>query len=110
MCRFFMPGRIVRCAIDFHQHKPRRIILLLDEVKPGNARFLYAVAGIFNTGGPEGFYLIRLNTDKNMDYQHNILLFLTVSLFNAKFTRQAEDKQMILTASGTDYGRSTGVV
>lgn len=71
-----MPGRIIRCAVDLQQDKARRIILLLDEIKAGNAGLFQAAAGIFNGGCLECLDLIRFDMGKNMDYIHGSLLGL----------------------------------
>jgi len=73
--RFLVPGRIIWSAVDFDQDKARRVVLLLEDIESRDTRFLYAVTGVLNGGGPEGFNPIGLNMGKNMDYKHNILLF-----------------------------------
>jgi len=74
VCRFLVLGRVIRSAIDLDQYKTRRVILLLDNIKPGNTWFLDAVSSVFKRSGPEGLNLVRLDVRKNMDYKHDILL------------------------------------
>ena len=93
MRRFLVQGRVIRSAIDFDQYKACRVILLSNDIKPGNTGLLHAVTSIFECGGAEGLNQVRLNLDKNMDYEHNILLM--VSIFKLKFTKQARYRQII---------------
>ena len=74
MRRLFVLGGIIGSAIDFDQYKTCGIILLLDDIKSGNTWFVNAVTSIFNGGCPKSFNPVGLNTDKNMDYKHHILL------------------------------------
>ena len=48
--------------------------MLLEDIEAGNTRFLQAVTGIFKRGSPEGFNPVRLNMNKNMNYEHPVLL------------------------------------
>lgn len=67
---FLVPGGILFGAIDFDQDKPRRIILLLEDIEASNAGFLTAMKSIFDGSGSERFNLIRFDMHKNMNNQH----------------------------------------
>ena len=61
-----MPGFLVRSrrlggAIGFHEHKARRVILLLGKVEAGDARLLYALPRIGDGGLFEGLDILRLH-------------------------------------------------
>jgi hypothetical protein len=43
-----MRGRRLRIAVDFDQHEPRRIVLLLRHIKARDTGFLNTRAGVFN--------------------------------------------------------------
>lgn len=64
--RFFVAGRVVGRAIDLDEDKPGGIVLLLNDVKAGDAWLLDAVAGVFNSGSFEGIDLVGFDVDKNV--------------------------------------------
>jgi hypothetical protein len=59
-------GRVIR-SVCFDKHEVGGVIELLDDVKPGYARFTDAVAGIFQTGFLEILNALRLNVNVNMN-------------------------------------------
>ena len=65
---FLVLSGVIRCTISLNQHKTRGVILLLDDIKSGDAWLLYAAASIFKGGGPKSFHLFRLNMGENMHY------------------------------------------
>lgn len=60
---------IVGRAVNFYQHKARRIVGLLDHIKARDAGFLHAVARILDTRRFKGFDVFRFGVAKHM---HNI--------------------------------------
>ena len=70
-----MIGLLVRCrrvrrSVRFYQDKPRRIILLLDDIEPGNPRLLDALPRIRQRCLFKGFHIFRLHLDMHMNNQH----------------------------------------
>ena len=67
MLGFLVRRRGLRSAIDLHQHKARRVILLLHEIKAGDARFLDALSRVGNRGLFEGLDVLRFYVNVNVN-------------------------------------------
>ena len=65
-----MARRVVGGAIDLHQHKARRIILLLDHVEADDTRLLHTMLRVIKRGSCEGLNSIGLDMDKDVDDEH----------------------------------------
>ena len=70
-----MPGFLVRrlcCRITIclHEHKPRRIIMQLDDIKTQNARLQEAQPGIAERRLFKPLHALRLDMDMNVNDQH----------------------------------------
>jgi peroxiredoxin len=57
-------------AIGFDQHEARRIVALLENIETRDAGFLETGACVRDGGGFEGFDLVRLHADMDMDDEH----------------------------------------
>src|SRR5437899_7864947 len=73
MRSLLMLRRRIGVAIDLDEHKPCRVVLLLDDIEPGDAGFADAVARIFERGLFEGLDAFRFNAHMNMDNKHRFL-------------------------------------
>jgi hypothetical protein len=67
---FFVRGGGVRIPINFHQHKARRLILLLDDVEARDARFFQARARIGERHLFESLHTLRLDMNMNVNNEH----------------------------------------
>jgi hypothetical protein len=65
-----VPRRIVRRAVQLDQQKPRRVVVLLDDVEAHDAGLLHAVARILERRGGEGVHGIGLHVDEDVDDEH----------------------------------------
>lgn len=68
-------GRLVRdgrfdTPVNFNEQEPGRIILLLQQIKGGNAGFLNALLCVGEGGLPEGVDAFRFDVDMDMNNQH----------------------------------------
>ena len=70
MWRLLVRRRCVRCAISLNQHEPRRVVLVLDDIKTGNARLFDALLRIGNRGSDEWLDVLRFHAYVNMDDEH----------------------------------------
>ena len=65
---FLVRGGGIRIPINFHQHKARRVILLLDGIEARNARFLQTLARIGKCRLFESLYTVRFDMNMNMNH------------------------------------------
>jgi hypothetical protein len=72
----FVRGGRFRSAINLDQHKPRGVVRLLEDVEAGHARFLHALARVFDGSVPERFDAFRFDMDMNEYNEHNALKFV----------------------------------
>ena len=70
MFRFFVCIGGGGIAIRFHQHEPRWVILLLNDVETRYARFLEACARIGQRRFFESLHVFRFDMDMNVNYEH----------------------------------------
>src|ERR1035438_5740080 len=68
---FLVRGGGIRIPINFHQHKARRVILLLDGVEARDARFFQALARIGECRLFESLNALRLDMDLDMNNKHD---------------------------------------
>jgi hypothetical protein len=71
MASFFVGGGRVRGTVSLDENEPGRIILLLKEVEPGDARLFHTFAGVSQGGRSEsfdvfGFYVNLYKNDEHM--------------------------------------------
>ena len=64
-------GGGIHIPINFHQHKARRVILLLDDVKAHDARFFQAFPRIGECRLFEGFRALRFDVNMDMNNEHD---------------------------------------
>jgi hypothetical protein len=57
-------------AINLHQHEPRRVILLLQDVEAQDAGFLQTVARVESGRLLERHDALRFDMDLNVNYEH----------------------------------------
>ena len=70
MACFLVRGSGIRIVIHFHQHKARRVILLLDGIEARDARFFQALARIGERRLFEGCNTLRLDMNMNVNNEH----------------------------------------
>jgi hypothetical protein len=70
MWRQFVRGVGVGIAIDFHEHKARRVVRLLHDIESRDARFLHAGAGISERGRLESLKVFGLYLDLDLHDEH----------------------------------------
>src|SRR6185369_12705740 len=73
MLRLLMGSGCFWRSVGLDQDEARGVILLLGEVKPGDARFLQAFAGVGDGGLFERLNVLRLHPDTNVHNEHGIL-------------------------------------
>jgi len=71
MLRFLVRGGGVRIPINFHQHKTRRVILLLDDIEAHDARLFQAFPRIGERRLFEGFRALRFDVNMDMNHKHD---------------------------------------
>jgi len=62
-------GRLRR-SVDFDEDKPRRIVDLLDDIEAGDAWFPDRLPGVLLARGLEGFDVLRLYVNSDMNDEH----------------------------------------
>ena len=70
MGRLLVERGSLRGAIRFHEHKARRVVLLLNNIETSDAAFTQARPGIFKSRLLEEFHRFRFYMHMNMDDQH----------------------------------------
>ena len=76
MCGFLVCGRRLFGAIPLDQHEPRRVVLLLNHVEPGDAGLFHAFTGVSQRGCLERLDAIRPHMHVDMNEEHDRLFLL----------------------------------
>jgi hypothetical protein len=72
MRRGFVFYRILGRTVDLHKNKSRRIIRLLEDIKPDNTGFKDTVPSVFQADRFKGLNEFRLNMNMNMNDVHGM--------------------------------------
>ena len=67
---FLVRGGGIRIPINFHQHKARRVILLLDDVEARDARLFQAFPRVGEHRLFESFDALRFDMNMNVNNEH----------------------------------------
>src|SRR3954469_14107728 len=57
-------------SVGLYQHETRGILLLLEHIKPSDARFPHALAGVLKSGLLEGFHRLGFHLHMDIYDQH----------------------------------------
>jgi hypothetical protein len=69
---FLVPTGVRGCPVDLHEHESGRVVVLLDDIETGYARFLDAVAGIVQGSLLEIRDAIRSDVNEDVNDQHGV--------------------------------------
>jgi hypothetical protein len=70
MFRCLVGGGGIGVAINFHQHEPRRVVLLLQDVKTQDTQFEPAAAGVEPRRLFERLHAIGFDMNMNVNNEH----------------------------------------
>jgi tetratricopeptide (TPR) repeat protein len=71
MLRFLVRGGGIRIPINFHQHKPRRVVLLLDDVEARHARLFQTHTGVGERRLFKSLNALQLDMNMDMNNEHD---------------------------------------